>query len=176
METVNIITADDILHNRTDIVTVLRDAGIQEEHLVVGKTVHRLSDSNMVSSQLLCALGLRTIGINPGVELHTTLMTLVNHPLQRIPIWRRCHPLLACQKTAPRFYLTLIERITLRTNLKDDDVHTVFLQLVELVSQRLLHPLFDHALELSVDALYPRTTHLPFLGFCHYGHHTGHHY
>ena len=130
----------------------------------------------MVGCQLLRALGLRTIGIDPGVELHTTFMTLVYHPLQRIPIRRRCHTLLSCQKTTPRFYLTLIERITLRTNLKDDDVHTVFLQLVELVSQRLLHPLFAHTLELSVDALYPRTTHLPFLGFCHYGHHTGHHY
>ena len=63
-----------------------------------------------------------------------------------------------------------------RTNLENNDIHTIFLQLVELVGQRLLHPLFAHTLELSVDALYPRTTHLPFLGFCHYGHHTGHHY
>ena len=53
--------------------------------------------------------------------------------------------------------------LLLRTNLKDDGVTSIFLQLVQLVGQRLLHLQGRHSLELSVDTLYPCSTELTFL-------------
>ena len=116
----------------------------------------------MIGSQRRCALRLRTIRINPRMQLHTTLMTLVYHPLQRVPIGRRCLTLLACQETTPRFYATLIERITFRTHLEDNRVDTIFLEFIQLIRQSLLHLLRSHSQELSVHTLNPSTAKLTF--------------
>ena len=164
MDTVDIITGDDILGHLADIIAVLGQSGIQDKHIVIGETTHRLPHGDMIGSQLLGGLRLSTIGIDPRVQLHPALVTLGDHPLQRIPVRLRGLTLLTGQETAPGFEFALIEGIALRTHLEDDHIRTVLLQLVELIGQRLLHLLGAHPLKLSVDTLNPRTTHLSLLG------------
>ena len=164
MDTVDIIAGDDILGHLTDIVAVLWHTGIENKHIVVSKAGHRLSDSDMLRGQLLGGLRLGAIGIDPGVQFHPTLMALGNHPLKGIPVRLRGLTLLTGEETAPRLKLALIEGIALRAYLEDNHIHTVLLQLVELIGQRLLHLLGTHPLKLSVDTLNPRATHFSLLG------------
>ena len=166
MDAVDIVTGHDILGHLTNIITVLSYTRVQYKQLVVGETVHGLAHTDMIGCQHLRALGLSAIGIDPSVQLHPTFMTLVDHPLQGIPIRTGGFTLLTRQESTPGFELALIEGVTLRTHLEDDHVHTVLLQLVKLIGQRLLHLLCSHTLELSVNTLDPRTAHLPLLGTC----------
>ena len=92
------------------------------------------------------------------MQLHTSLVALVNHPCQRVPIGLGRTALFTRQIEAPRLQLAFIQGVTLRTNLKDDGIAAVFLQLVQLIAERLLHLLGTDSLELSVDTLYPRST------------------
>ena len=97
------------------------------------------------------------------MQFHPSTVTLGDHPLKGIPIGTRRNALLACQETAPGFYLTLIEGVALRAHLEDDHIHAVLLQLVQLVGQRLLHLLRPQALKLSVHTLNPRPAELTLL-------------
>ena len=162
MNTIYIIAAHDIFYNFTDIVAIFRYSRVQDKLIVICKTTHRLANGNMILCQFLRTFCFGTIWINPCMEFHMTLMTLIDHPLQWIPVRTWCYTLLPSKESAPRFDLTLIESITLRTYLEDNHIYTIFLQLIELICQCLLHFLGSHTLELSVYALNPRTTHFPF--------------
>ena len=122
----------------------------------------------MVLCQLVGGLCLGTIGVNPSVQLHAAFMALLNHPLQRVPEGSGCKSLLCCQESAPRFDAALVECITFRANLKEDGIHAVFLQFVELIGQRALHLIAPHACPLSVNSLYPGTYELTFFSLCHH--------
>ena len=95
------------------------------------------------------------------MQFHAAFVTLGNHPLQWVP--PGIFALLTGEETAPRFYRAWIERVAFRTHLEDYCVHAVLLQFVELVRKSLLHRLFAHALELSVDSLNPSAAELAFL-------------
>ena len=163
MQTVNIIACHDVANYFTDVVTILFQGGIQQGQSVIAEATLRILNHHMVGGIGMGRLGLGTIGINPGMQLHATLMALFYHPCQRIPIGLWSLPLYTCQIIAPRLYRTLIQGITLWSHLEDNGIATIFLQLVQLVAQRLLHLLGGHALKLSVDTLYPCTTKLTFL-------------
>ena len=162
VDAVDIVACDDILGDLADIIAILGHTGIEDEHIVVGEATHWLPRGDMIGGQLLGGLRLGAIGIDPGVELHTAIVALGNHPLKGIPVrlWRLA--LLPGEETAPRLELALVEGIALRTHLEDDNIDTILLQLVELVGQRLLHLLGAHPLELSVDTLNPRPAELAF--------------
>ena len=68
------------------------------------------------------------------MQLHTTTVTLVYHPLQRIPVRRRSLTLLASEESAPRFEVALVQRVALGTYLKEDGIDSILLQLVELIA------------------------------------------
>ena len=73
------------------------------------------------------------------MNLHSTLMTLLNHPLQRIPIRRWSLALDTGEKLAPRFKITLIKGITFGTHLEDDGIHTILLQFIQLSGEHSLN-------------------------------------
>ena len=160
MNTVNIIAAHDVLNHLADIVAIGSDARIQDAQTVVGEHALGMGHGNMIAGKNRCPLGAGTIGIEPGVQLHTALVALLHHPLQRVPIRRRCLPLHTRQETAPRLVFACVERITLGTHLEDDSVDAVLLQLVELPRQFLLHANSPLALELTVNTLNPRPAEL----------------
>ena len=97
-------------------------------------------------------------------------MTLLNHPLQRIPVGIGGQSLLTGQITTPRLQLTGIKSIALSPYLKEDSINAIFLQLIQLVSQGLLHTIPAYALELSIYTLNPSSTELP-LGVLSYNCH-----
>ena len=72
------------------------------------------------------------------MNLHSTLMTLLNHPLQRIPIRRWCLALDTGQKLAPRFEVALVKGIAFCTHLEDDGIHAILLQFVKLLGKHRL--------------------------------------
>ena len=163
METVDIIAADDIVDHPADIVAVLRLPRIEDILSVVSEDAARFSCCNMVGGQLMGGLGLCPIRIDPRMEFHAPFVALVYHPLERIPVRRRCQPLLSGEETAPRLQFAGVERIALRSYLEDDGVDAVLLQFVELIRQRALHFLGRHTEELSVHALYPCSSELSLL-------------
>ena len=99
------------------------------------------------------------------MEFQTTVVALSDHPLQWVPIRRRRCTLTPCKELTPWLILTWIERITLSTHLKDDSIHTISLQFVQLITQRTLHLLCTNTLELSVHTLNPRTAELSLLSW-----------
>ena len=121
-------------------------------------------DCDMACSERRRAFRLGTERIDPSVQLHAPLVALFYHPLQWVPVRLRCTSLLTGKVTAPRLQVTLIERITLRTHLKDDGIDTISLQNIELSAQFLLDGLCGHALKLAVDTLNPCTAELSLLG------------
>ena len=160
MQSVHVITCQNIADHLADEVAILLDGRIQQCQTIVVEATLRIAVGHMIAGQRVCRLGFGTIGINPCVQLHIALMTLLYHPLQRVPIRLGRPTLLARQIVAPRLQLTLIECIALRAHLEDDGITTILLQFVQLVAQRLLHLLCGHTLKLSVDTLYPGTTEL----------------
>ena len=160
VNTVNIVTCYDIAHYVANVIAVLGNTRVQYEQVVILETALWVAYGNMADSKFLRGFCFGTVGVDPCVQFHAASVTLVDHPLQRVPIWIGRFSLLSCKKAAPRFNLTLIESVTFGTYLKDDNVDAVFLQFVELIGERLLHFLGTHALELPIDALYPCPTEL----------------
>ena len=114
----------------------------------------------MVRGQRRSTLCLGAVGVNPCMQLHAASMTLLNHPLQRVPIRIGRQSLLSCQVTAPRLYQTWIESITFHTHLKEDGIDAVALKIVELTGKHSLHPVTTNVLKLSVNSLNPGTAEL----------------
>ena len=73
------------------------------------------------------------------MQFHATLMTLLDHPFQRILIRTGRLALCTREEAAPWLHAALVEGIALRPHLEDDGVTTIFLQFVELVAQYALH-------------------------------------
>ena len=130
VQSVDIVSGHDVLDDHADIVAVLRNAGIQDFQAVVVETTLRVPHRNMVVDQFLGRLGLGPIGVDPCVQLHASQMALLNHPLQGVPVGRWGSALSAGKETAPRLEAAGIERIALRTNLEDNGIDAIFLQLV----------------------------------------------
>ena len=72
------------------------------------------------------------------MNLHSTLMTLLNHPLQRVPIRRRSLALDTGKELAPRFEVALIKGIAFGTHLEDDGIHAILLQFIKLLGEHRL--------------------------------------
>ena len=72
------------------------------------------------------------------MNLHSTLMTLLNHPLQRVPIRQRGLALDTGEELTPRFEVTLIKGIAFGTHLEDDGIHAILLQFIELLGEHRL--------------------------------------
>ena len=128
---------------------------------------------HMISSQITIQICFCTVRINPGMKLHTSFMTFINHKLHRIPIRRGSLSLHPRQKTAPGFQLWSIQCICLRTHLKDYSINTSFLQRVQLLYKRLFQLFGRHTLELPINGLYPCSTKFTFRisstrGLCSY--------
>ena len=130
MKTVYIIAAQDVTTDMTDERTVLRECRIQNKLPVIVEHALRMLNGNVVAGQLVCGLCLRTVGINPCVQFHASLVAFVNHPFQGVPVRLRCPTLLCRQETAPRLNVALIERIAFRTHLKENGIHPVLEQLI----------------------------------------------
>ena len=114
-----------------------------------------MGHGDVVDGQLARVLRLRPIGVDPSVELHAAAVTLVDHPLQRVPIGRGRRALATGQEAAPRLVAARVEGVALGAHLEDNGIDAVFLQLVELIGQRALHLLRAEAKKLAVDALDP---------------------
>ena len=66
------------------------------------------------------------------MQLHAAGVTLVNHPLQRVPVGLRRCALLPGEETAPRLQLAGVERVGLRPYLEEVGVDIAALQSVEV--------------------------------------------
>ena len=163
MDTIHIIPFYNILYNIADIVSVFLLARIKYKQSVIREYAAWLLYGNMISGKFRCRFGLCPKRIYPSMQFHPSFMTLFNHPFKRIPVrcWSRA--LFPCQESAPWLYLTVIQSVALRTNLKDNCIYTILFQFVKLIRQRLLHLLSSHSQELTVHALYPSSAELSFL-------------
>src|SRR3712207_9544362 len=89
--------------------------------------------TTLFRSQLRGRLGLCTVRVYPRMKLHTTLVALVNHPLQWVPIRLGSPTLNTREKLAPRLILAGVKRITFGSDLKDDSIDAITLQLIQLI-------------------------------------------
>ena len=163
MNSIDIIARDNILHYLANIISILFQRWIQDELSVVRNHTIRMKQGHVIGGQLRRTFCFGSERIYPCMEFHPTLMTLVYHPLKRVPIRRRSHTLSTCEKTAPRFQLTLVKGIALGTHLEDNSIDAVLLKLVQLMKEVLLHSLRTQSLKLPIDTLNPRSPELTFL-------------
>ena len=165
MESINIISAYNIHSHLANIVSCSLQPRVQQRQLAILKTEIRTPLHDILRRNLLIGsyAMLGTIRINPGMKLHATIMTLLYHPLQRIPIRRRSLTLYARKKLAPRLQIALIQSITLGTNLKDNRIYAILLQFIQLSCKHRLNLLCTLAQILSVNTLYPSSTKLSFV-------------
>ena len=164
MDSIHVIAAHDVLHHLTDIVAVGGDAWVQDTQAVVREYSFGMGDCDMIVGKHRRPLGAGTIGIEPRMQLHPTLVALLHHPIQRVPIGRGSLTLHTRQETAPRLVFAFVERVALRAHLEDDGVHPILLQFVELASQLLLYGHRALTLELAIHTLNPRPAELAFRG------------
>ena len=158
MYAIHIISAHNIASHLADIVAILGDSRVEEEQAIVVEETFRMASILMIRSQCRRSLCLGAIRINPCMQLHTSCMTLFNHPLQRVPIRVRRKALLTGQITTPRLQLTGIERIAFHSNLEENGIDAVLLKVVELARKHSLHTVATNVLKLSVDCLNPSST------------------
>ena len=163
MKTIHIIAPHDVGRHFANIRAVGGLSGVHDELSIVGKHAAGIFDGHMIGCQLLRALGFGAERINPCVQLHAAPMAFGHHPLQRVPKRIGSHALLARQIAAPWLERTVVERIALGPHLKDDGIHAVALQLVQLLSELALHLVAAKPFKLSVDTLNPRAAELTFL-------------
>ena len=160
MEPVDVVAADDVGHYLTDVTVVLGQARVEENQSVVLKEAVGILHIGVHHGQLGGALRLGPERVDPGVQLHAPAVTLLNHPLQGVPIGVGSLALLPCQETAPRLVGRVVESVGLATYLEDDRIDAALLHHIELARQIGLHGIAGHALELPVDKLDPSTTEL----------------
>ena len=161
MNAIDIITAGYVTGYLADPDPVLGTPRIEEQQAIIVQEERRVAQIGMIRSQGRGSLRLGTIGIYPGMQLHAAGMALFNHPLQWVPIGIGGQALLPCQISAPRLQLAGIEGIALGPDLKEDGIDAVFLQLVQLIRQSLLHTVSANTLELTVYTLNPSPAELP---------------
>ena len=133
MKAVDIVAPYNVASYAAYPLAVLGTSGVEENKPVVIEEKLRVTLIGMIDGQESGALRLRTIRIDPCMKLHATGVTLLNHPLQRVPerIGRRA--LLTSQIAAPRLQFAGIQCITLHSYLKEDRIDAILLELVELI-------------------------------------------
>ena len=161
MQSVDIIPRNDVVHDLADVLPVLLEARIEDELSVISEHTAGTTDGHVVVCQLGRALRFGPIGVDPRMQFHPAAMTFSDHPLQGIPEGLRHPTLKTGQKAAPRFQRARIERIALGTNLKNNGIHPVLPQLVQLQRKHALHGLCTKPLKLPVHALDPCTAEFP---------------
>ena len=90
VESVYIISANNVLHHAADIVTALRDAWIHDELTVIRKHPLWMAYRHMVARKRFRGLCLCSIRVYPCMQFHSALVALLHHPCKRIPVWRWC--------------------------------------------------------------------------------------
>ena len=155
MDGIYIIAVHDVAHDVADILARLGIARIEIELVAVLHEQLGVFVIGMSRRKGRRSLGLGTVGINPGMQLHTSLVTLGHHELEGVPHGRGRLSLHAGQETAPRLVGRRVERITLGPHLENDGIDARLLQMIQLAHQGSLHGLHRHSLKLSVHTLYP---------------------
>ena len=138
MNGIDIITRNYIFHHPFDKLTVFRQSRIEVQLSVIFHKPFRMLMINMVRSKFFIIRRSDTVRIQPRMELHPSCMRLFYHKLQRIPIRFRSFSGSACQETAPRLKLRVIEGIRARTHLKHDSIASRRFQFIKLVFQIFL--------------------------------------
>ena len=124
---VDIITRHNVVDHLNNIVAILGKSGVENEKSVIREYTARAAHGDMIGCKSRRELGLSTIWVEPCMKLHATTMTLIDHPLQRVPIGRWCLTLLSCEETTPGLYVAFIESVALGTHLKEDGIDTILL-------------------------------------------------
>jgi hypothetical protein len=90
VESVYIISANNVLHHAANIVTALRDAWIHDELTIIRKHPLWMAYRHMVARKRFSGLCLCSIRVYPCMQFHSALVALLHHPCKRIPVWRWC--------------------------------------------------------------------------------------
>ena len=159
MDGIDIVATDNILDHRTDERTALGQSWVEIELVVIFDKPFGMLAIDVLTIHRETLGGRDAIWVDPRMELHLTVVAELDHIVHRIPQRHRCFALLACEKTAPRLVVALVESIALGANLED---HGIEARLMKHIDQRgeIGLALFGcHALVAVLpSSLNPRTT------------------
>ena len=162
MKSVNVVATHDVFHHRADIVAILFQPWIENQLIIVADKPLWMNARRMVRRKFLRRFRLSPIRIDPRMEFHTTTVTLIHHPRQRIPQRLRCYALLPREKTRPRFETALIHRIGFTSHLENNGIDMAALKHIQLMRKISLHLVATHTLKLPIYHLYPSSAKLAF--------------
>ena len=119
MESVYVITGNDIGCNLTDVVAVFLERGVKQGQVTVLYYSLRVEFHLVSGGKLRGGGSLGAERVDPCMQFHTACMTLVNHELKGIPVLIGSLSLKSGQKRAPRFQIRLVKGIGLNAYLKE---------------------------------------------------------
>ena len=122
VQSVHVVAAEDVACHMADVGTVLRDAGVEDHQTAVLETAFGVTHGIVLGGQGRGTCRLGTVGVDPGMDLHATLVALFHHPGQGIPVGVRGKSLLPGEVAAPGLQAALIEGIALGTYLEEDGI------------------------------------------------------
>ena len=144
---IHVVTRDDVTHHAVDKVATLGQCRV-EVNFTVGIAQEPLGVFIIYVPWrgLILITASHTIGINPCMQFHATIVALVNHELQGGGSLAR----LACEPSRPGLEVARVGSVGLRPNLPNHGIHASAVELAELVAQVVLSFTRSHAGILSL--------------------------
>ena len=119
---IHVVTLHDVDHHRANPRTAFGQSRIEVEPFVKDDEILGMQPVEVIARQVEVLRHIHAVRIDPGVELHATIVTKADQVFHRVPFRLWCLALLTRQETAPGLIAAAIERITFRSRLEDDGI------------------------------------------------------
>src|SRR5690606_27710284 len=133
MDTINVIIPYDIGYNTCNILPNLWNAGVKEFFSAVDKKPIRFKSRNVIAG-CICSYQVECcpIGVDPGVQFHTTFMSFVDCKFQWVVKRYGRLPWFTSQKTAPRFGTFGVKCVGRWSYLQENGINTSALVAIQM--------------------------------------------
>ena len=156
MDSVHVVTADDITHYPADKLTAFRQSRVEKDLFIIGDKPFGILMIDVGIGETGVSRRARPVRIQPSVKLHVPFMAFLDQEGHRVELTCRGYALLSGEEAAPRLDIGFIESVRLGAHLKDDGVDAACLQVIKLADEVFFHPGGSHILVFALKSgLYP---------------------
>lgn len=135
MDSVHVVTADDITHYPADKLTAFRQSRVEKDLFIIGDKPFGMLMIDVGIGETGVSRRARPVRIQPSVKLHVPFMAFLDQEGHRVELTCRGYALLSGEEAAPRLDIGFIESVRLGAHLKDDGVDAACLQVIKLADE-----------------------------------------